>query len=174
MSSSKFLTLFSTQNKTTNNNFYLLLVTTALLSFFLLSDVAARPSSEKYYLRLAQSKDSEKTDLDITSIGILAFKENLVGYVDLNRLESDINGNGLTLDFGGGYVFNWDVSLYLSLGASLGYNKDNSDYLAAYYPEVGIVADITKKFGITASTRRYHHLYDENESIVMLGLVFRD
>jgi predicted porin len=145
-----------------------------MLSFLSVQNVAARSLSDKYYLRIAKSKDSEKTDLDITSIGVLALQKNFVGHVDLHRLKSDINGNATTLDFGGGYVFNWDISLYLSLGVSLGYNKDNSDYLTAYYPEVGIVADITKTFGITASTRRYHHLYEENENIVMIGLVFRD
>jgi hypothetical protein len=172
-SSSKILKLFS-KNRATKNGGYLLLVAAIILSLSTVQNAAARSLSDKYYLRIAKSKDSEKTDLDITSIGVLAFQKNYVGYVDLNRLESDINGNATTLDFGGGYVFNWDVSLYLSLGASLGYNKTNSDRLAAYYPEIGIVADITKNLGITASTKRYHRLYEENENIIMIGIVFRD
>ena len=93
---------------------------------------------------------------------------------ETNLLSGNWYVNVHTLDFGGGYAFNWDISLYLSLGASVGYNTTNSESIASYYPEVGVVADITKEFGITASTRRYHHLYEENENIVMFGLVFRD
>lgn len=170
---SRFLTLFSI-NRATNNSICLLLVSIIILSFLPVQNITARSLSDKYYLRLAKSKDSDKTDLDITSIGVLALQKNFVGHIDLHRLESDINGNATTLDFGGGYAFNWDISLYLSLGVSVGYNTTNDDTIASYYPEVGVVADITKKFGITASTRRYHHLYEENENIVMFGLVFRD
>ena len=97
----------------------------------------------------------------------------MVGYAKLSYLESDINGTGSTLDLGGGYSFNNDVSLYLLLGVSLGYNWDKDDYIAAYFPEVGIVMDITKTFGITVSGKRYFNLYEEDEDIVMLGLVFR-
>lgn len=55
----------------------------------------------------------------------------------------------------------------------LGYNWDKDDYIAAYFPEVGIVMDFTKTFGITVSGKRYFNLYEEDEDIVMLGLVFR-
>ena len=118
MISNTFSRLFSIRNKITKNSFYLLLPATILLSFFLVSDVTARSLSDKYYLRIEQSKSSEETDLDITSFGVLAFKKELVGLINLTHLESDINGNGVTLDFGGGYVFNWGISLYISLGVS--------------------------------------------------------
>ncbi|MCW8852214.1 MAG: hypothetical protein OQK44_06065, partial [Gammaproteobacteria bacterium] len=64
-------------------------------------------------------------------------------------------------------------SLYLLVGVSLGYNWDQDDYITAYFPEVGMVIDFTKTFGITASGKRYFNLYDGNENILMLGLVFR-
>lgn len=149
------------------------LAASILLLFLISPGVSANPTSDKYYLRIEQSKTSENDDLKITSIGMLALKNNMVGHVDLTQMESDINGKGLTLDLGGGYAFNWDVSLYLSLGISLGYNSNRDEFIAAYYPEAGIVVDITKTFGLTASTKRIYHLYENNEDIVMLGLVFR-
>ena len=97
----------------------------------------------------------------------------MVGYAKLSYLESDINGTGSTRDLAGGYSFNNDVSLYLLLGVSLGYNWDKDDHIAAYFPEVGIVMDFTKTLGITVSGKRYFNLYEEDEDIVMLGLVFR-
>ena len=145
-----------------------------LLFFSLLSGVNAGPEPDKSYLRLEQSKLSEKNDLKISSIGALVFKENTEGHIELSYLESDIHGNELALDFGGGYVFNWDVSLFLGLGISLGYNRDKGDFIGAYYPEAGIVWDITETFGITVSAKRFYNRYEENEDIVMMGLVFRN
>ena len=144
-----------------------------LLSLFMLSSFSAIAESNKYYLAIEHNISSDKNDLDITSVGMLSLKGNIVSSIKLSYLESDINGKGSTLDLGGGFAFNGDVSLYLLLGASLGYNWDKDDYIAAYFPEVGIVMDFTKTFGITVSGKRYFNLYEEDEDIVMLGLVFR-
>lgn len=62
---------------------------------------------------------------------------------------------------------------FLGLGISLGYNWDNEDFIATYYPEAGIVVDITKNFGLTVSKKRIFNLYGQDEDIIMLGLVFR-
>jgi hypothetical protein len=97
----------------------------------------------------------------------------MIGHVDLSYLDSDVNGGALALDFGAGLAYSWYVSPYISIGASLGYNWDNDETIAAYYPEVGIVADITRLFGMTISAKRYYSLYDEDENVYMLGLVFR-
>lgn len=150
------------------------LVVTFVLLFFLLSGANARPEQDKNYLRLEQNKSSDKNDLKISSIGALAFIKNTQGHIDLSYLESDIHGNELALDLAGGFVFNWDVSLFLGLGISLGYNTDKEDFIGAYYPEAGIVWDMTESFGITVSAKRFYHRYEENEDIVMMGLVFRE
>ena len=50
---------------------------------------------------------------------------------------------------------------------------DKDETIAAYFPEVGIVADITKSFGMSLSARRYYSLYEEDEDVIMLGLVFK-
>jgi hypothetical protein len=97
----------------------------------------------------------------------------MVGHVDLSYLDSDIDGSALALDFGAGIAYNWYVSPYISIGASLGYNWDNDETIAAYFPEVGIVADLTKSFGMSLGARRYYSLYEEDEDVIMLGLVFR-
>ena len=161
-------------NKSTRNNHrYIKLKASLLLSFLMLSGVSATAAPDKHYLAIEHNLSSDKNDLDITSIGMLSLKGNMAGYGKLSYLESDINGTGSTLDLGGGYSFNGDVSLYLLLGISLGYNWDRDDYIAAYFPEVGIVMDFTKTFGITVSGKRYFNLYEEDEDVVMLGLVFR-
>ena len=142
-------------------------------SCFMFSCVSDAAAPDKYYLAIEHNISSDKNDLDITSVGMLSLKGNMAGLVKLSYLESDINGTGSTLDLGGGYSFNNDVSLYLLLGVSLGYNWDKDDYITAYFPEVGIVMDITKTFGITLSGKRYFNLYEEDEDIVMFGVVFR-
>lgn len=134
-------------------------------------NVQAEP--DKSYLRIEQSKPSDENDLTITTIGGLIFEENMLAHVDLSYLDSDLNGQGATLDFGGGYVINWDVSLFLGVGASLGYNWDDEGVIATYYPEAGIVVDITNNFGLTVSVRRIFNLYDEDVDVIMLGIVFR-
>ncbi len=144
-----------------------------LLSFFMLSSFSATAAPDKYYLAIEHSISSDKNDLNITSIGMLSLKGNIAGSAKLNYLKSDINGDGSTLDLAGGYTFGGDISPYLLLGVSLGYNWDQDDYITAYFPEIGIAMDFTKTFGITVSGKRYFNLYDGNENIVMLGLVFR-
>ncbi len=155
------------------NRRYILLVAPILLFISLHSDVTAAAVDDKYYLILEHNKSTDKNDLDITSIGMLSLKDNKAGYVKLSHMKSESNGNGTTLDLGGGYAFNGGISFYLMLGVALGYNWDNDDYIAAYFPEVGIVLDISKTFGITVSGKRYYNLYEKDEDVVMLGLVFR-
>lgn len=143
-----------------------------LLFLFLLSGFSAKAETSKNYLRIERSLSNERDDLTVTSIGGLVFKENTAAHIDLSYLESDINGDGLALDLGVGYVFNWDVSLFLGVGVSLGHNWDNDDAIAAYYPEAGLVVELAKSFGLTVSAKRYFNLYDENEDIVKIGLLF--
>ena len=97
----------------------------------------------------------------------------MAAHIDLTYLESVSKGNALTLDIGGGYVFNWDVSLYLGVGFAIGYNRDTKDTITAYYPEAGVVIDLTESLGLTISQKRYFNLYGQDEDVTMLGLVFR-
>jgi len=156
-----------------NNRQYTRLKNSLLFSFFMLSGASAAASPDKPYLIIEHNISSNESGLDISSIGMLSFKDNLAGYAKLSYLESDVNIKGSTLDFGGGYSFNGDVSLYLLFGVSLGYNWDKNDHIAAYVPEIGVVMDFTKTFGMTVSGKRYFNLLDKDEDIVMLGLVFR-
>lgn len=87
-----------------------------ILFIFLFSGIPAQAEPKKSYLRIEQNKSSDDNDLQITSIGGLIFDKDMEAHIDLTHLESDSNGKALTLDFGGGYVFNWDVSLFLGLG----------------------------------------------------------
>ena len=164
--------MFIWLNKSTSGTCVQLAATLAIF-ILLLSDVNAMAEPDKKYLRIQQSQSSEKNDLKISSIGALVFTEDGAGHLDLTYLESDKHGDVLGLDFGGGYVFNWDLSLYLGLGVSLGYNRDKEDFNASYYPEASIILDITSTFGISGSVKRHQHLYGENDAVVMLGLVFR-
>jgi len=133
----------------------------------------AQAEPDKAYLRIEQSKPSDENDLTITTIGGLFFEDNMQAHVDLSYLDSDLNGQGATLDFGGGYVFDWNVALFLGVGISLGYNWDDEGLIATYYPEAGIVVNLTSNFGLTVSARRIFNLYDQDEDVIMLGIVFR-
>jgi len=129
--------------------------------------------ADKSYFRVEQSKPSNKNDLNITTIGGFVFKDNVYAHVDLSYLDSELNGRGATLDFGTGFIFDWDVSIFLGIGVSFGYNWDDESLIATYYPETGIVVDITDNFGLTMSVRRIFNLYDQDEDVIMLGVVFR-
>ncbi len=163
---------FNLFTKFIHQNFFKISICSLLLSYQIITGTAlAEP--DKSYLRIEQSKPNEENDLTITTIGALIFENNMQAHVDLSYLDSDLNGQGGTLDFGGGYVFNWNVSVFLGIGISLGYNWDNEDPIATYYPEAGIVVDITKSIGLTVSARRIYNLYDQESDIIMLGMVFR-
>ena len=131
------------------------------------------PQPEKMYTRIAYGQSPDTHELNLTSIGVISFEKNLVGHVDLAYLNSDTDGDAVALDLGAGFAFNWYVSPYLLIGASLGYNWDQDKAIAAYFPEVGVVVDFTRTFGMSLSARRYFSLYEQEENMVMLGLVFR-
>ena len=145
-----------------------------ILAFLFIEEVSAEGVLEKNYLRIQHNAPSYNENLSISSLGMLAIQDSLVGMVDLSYLHSGTNGDAVTLDLGAGYAFNWNVSPYLLLGISLGYNWDQEDAITAYFPEAGLVIDFTSTFGVTVSAKRYFNLYEEDESIVMLGLVFRN
>jgi hypothetical protein len=125
------------------------------------------------YARLAHGKSPDTHELNVTSIGVISFENNMVGHVDLAYLDADSDGKAVAVDLGAGIAFKWYVSPYLSIGTSLGYNWDQDKAIAAYFPEVGVVADFTRTFGMSLSARRYYSLYEQDENMVMLGLVFR-
>ncbi len=149
-----------------------ILVYSLLVSCLLIAG-NAQAEADKSYLRLEQNKPSDEYDLSITTIGGLIFEDDMEAHIDLSYLDSDLNGQAAALDFGGGYVFNWNVSLFIGLGVSLGYNWDDKSYITSYYPEAGIVLDLTKNLGLTVSARRIYNLYDQETDVIMLGVVFR-
>jgi len=153
---------------------YFQIITSAICLFLIgFSGVAADTQPNKYYLRIGHGESHDSNEINVTTLGVVSLKDNMVGHFDLSYLDSDTNGQAAALEFGAGFAFNWYVSPYLSIGASLGYNWDEDEAVAAYFPELGVVVDVTKRFGITFSGRRYYSLYQEDEDIIMLGLVFR-
>lgn len=166
----------NSSNNSRNNRRYLYtqLIAFIVLAFLLIEEVTAEGVLEKNYFRLQHNVPSYNENLSISSMGMLAIQNSLVGLVDLSYLHSGKNGDAATLDLGAGYAFNWNISPYLLLGISLGYNWDQEDTITAYFPEAGLVVDFTNNFGVTVSAKRYFSLYDNDESIVMLGLVFRN
>lgn len=162
------------KRNTGSKQFYLCLITCCLLSFLMISgNSVAAPKPETYYFQIEHNIPYDDNDLDVTSVGLLSFKNNSVGYANLNYVDSEINGSAATVDLAGGFAYTGDISLYVSVGISLGYNWDIEDYITAYYPEVGVLADFTKTFGMKLTAKRYFNIYDTNEDVVMLGLVFR-
>ena len=168
-----FYALFYRYDNSTNIRKLIIPVIAYTLSFILLfSGASAQAGSRKNYLQIERSLATKNNDLTVTSIGALLFNNDAGSHVDLTYLESDSNGKGLTLDVGGNYVFRWQVSFFIGAGVALGYNQDSGDYIAAYYPEAGAVYEVTNRFGITVSGKRYFNLYERPENIVKLGLLF--
>ena len=169
------LTLFFARKKrlAISNHSVLKFTAAILLSFNSFTAATASPQPDKMYARFAYGASPDTDELNVASIGVISFEKYLVGHADLAYLDSDTDGKAATLDLGAGFAFNWYVSPYLSIGVSLGYNWDQDEAVAAYFPEVGVVVDFSRTFGMTISGRRYYSLYEQDEDIVMLGLVFR-
>ncbi len=145
-----------------------------LLSMIVNSAIAAEVEQEKFYIRIAHGVSSDNNNPGVTSLGALSLENNMIGHADLTYLNSENDGKAISLEFGAGLAYDWRLSPYLSIGASLGYNWDSEEYLAAWFPEIGLIVNITDRFGVSVSSRRYYSLYDEDEDIVSLGLVFRN
>ena len=156
-----------------SNHSCLKFIAAILLSFNSFTAATASSQPDKMYARLAHGTSPDTQELNLTSIGVISFENSMVGHVDLGYLDSDADGQALVLNFGAGLAFSWYVSPYLSIGASLGYNWDKDEAIAAYFPEVGVVVDFSRTFGMSLSARRYYSLYEQDENMVMLGLVFR-
>ena len=170
----RFTLFFARQIICAISNHSCVLFTNAILLFCVSFTAAtAGPQPDKMYARIAHGTSPDTHELNVTSIGAISFEKYMVGHADLAYLNSDTDGDAVALDLGAGLAFKWHVSPYLSIGASLGYNWDQEKAIAAYFPEAGVVVDFTRTFGMTLSARRYYSLYEQDEDIVMLGLVFR-
>lgn len=125
------------------------------------------------YLQIERSKQTDM-GLRTTLIGGIGFKNKMVGHGGLSYIESVDNGDALALDIGAGAAFHAGVTFFVGGGFLLGYNWDNSDYIGAYYPEVGVVARVSGVFGMMVTGKRYYNLYDgaEDENVLMLSLLF--
>ena len=153
--------------KTVNTNVGLFLLILLLPSFVLGADV------EENYLRIERSQQTDM-GLRVTSVGGFGLNRERVGHVALSYIESVGDGDGLALDLGGGVSFHAGVTFFLGVGLLLGYNWDNNDFIGAYYPEAGVVAQITKTFGVVVTGKRYFNLYNgaDDENVVIFGLLF--
>ena len=169
-----FTLFFARQIKSAmNNHSSLKLLAAIVLSCNSFTAATASPQPDKMYGRLVHGTSPDTHELTVSSIGVISFENYLVGHADLAYLDSDTDGGAAVLDLGAGFAFKWYVSPYLSLGASLGYNWDQEKAIAAYFPEAGFVVDFTRTFGMSLSARRYYSLYEQEENVIMLGLVFR-
>lgn len=131
-------------------------------------------AADKSYLRLEKNKSSDLNDLKITTIGGLVYENEKQAHLGLTHLESDVVGDSLALDFGGGYVFGRDISLFLGVGVSLDYNYDNDDFNDRYFAEAGVVLDLSNKFSISVRQQHFFNRSDDYEEVVMFGLLFRN
>ncbi|MCW8830388.1 MAG: hypothetical protein OQK32_02590 [Gammaproteobacteria bacterium] len=145
----------------------------SLAGFFVLLITTTAALADQSNLRLEQNRSSDLNDRKITSIGALQFKKDMEAHIDLVHRESDIVGDSLALDFGGGYVFRGTISLFLGAGISLDYNLDVDEFNDQYYAEAGLVLDLTKKLGITVRQQHFFHQPDDYEKVIMLGVLFR-
>ena len=143
-----------------------------LLIAFLLPGFVFEAKAETVFFHVERNQEND-FGLNLTSIGALGLDPGSIGHIDLSYIESVNEGDGVVLDFGGGVTYDLGVTLFMSMGFIFGYNYDNKDGIASYYPEVGAIARLTKTFGLVASARRYKNLYNgvDDEDMVMFGLL---
>ncbi len=149
--------------------------TALLLITFLLPNLAFANSGETIFLHLERSQKNE-LDFQVSSVGALGLNKNSIGHINLSYIESPVEGDAVSLDLGGGMSYRAGVTFFLSISFMFGYNYDNDDYIAAYYPQVGIIARLTNSIGLVASSRQYRNLYDSTGDldVVMFALLFRN
>lgn len=132
---------------------------------------AAVGRQETVLLRVEQRRESQG-EPRITTVGMFGIGNGKMAHVDLTSIESNTAGNGAGIEIGVGYLIPTGVTLFTGVGVLLGYNSDSGEFIASYYPEVGIILQITKEFGISASHKRYYNLYNRMEVVTLFGLVF--
>ncbi|MCF6336698.1 MAG: hypothetical protein L3J84_01920 [Gammaproteobacteria bacterium] len=125
------------------------------------------------FLRIEKSTQSN-ADLRIISIGGFGFDDGKIGHVDLSYIKSVNEGDSLAMDAGAAYAYNAGATFFVGGGFLLGYNWDKNGVIGAFYPEAGVVINITKSAGVILSTKRYFNLYDNTEDVIMFGLLFSD
>lgn len=142
--------------------------------FFVPSAVVAQ---ENLLLRFEKSRPSDNiNDPEIASIGAFSLTAGKVGNFDIINFKSDVEGEIWGFDIGLGYSFGSTGSpliMYLGFGLMLGYNTDQSDYIAGYYPSVGLVYSLKPGVGVTASAKRYYSVYDDSIDAMMVGVVLK-
>ncbi len=142
--------------------------------FFVPSAVVAQ---ENMFLRFEKNRPADNlNDPEIVSLGAFSLSTEKVGNFDIINFKSDVEGEIWGFDFGLGYSFSSRGSpliMYLGFGLMLGYNTDQSDYIAGYYPSAGLVYSIKQGVGVTASAKRYYNVYDDSIDAIMVGVVLK-
>ncbi len=133
----------------------------------------AEADTGQEFFHMERSIETDK-DLQLTSIGGFGLADGVVGHADLSYIESVGDGDGLAIDMGAGISYRMGATFFLGAGVLFGYNWDSNDYIRAYYPEAGIVIQITDSFALTLTGKRYYNLASTNddENVVMFGLLF--
>lgn len=152
-----------------------------ILSSLILCSVFFAPSAavaqENMLLRFEKNRPTDNlNDPEIVSLGAFSLSEGKVGNFDIINFKSDVEGKIWGFDFGLGYSFSSRGSpliMYLGFGFMLGYNTDQSDYIAGYYPSAGLVYSIKQGVGVTASAKRYYNVYDDSIDAIMVGVVLK-
>lgn len=125
---------------------------------------------ESTLLRIERRNPSEG-EPEITNVGAFGAGGGKYAHLDVSYLKSKKDGNGWGLDVGGGYLLPTTAILYLGAGFLLGDNVEQHKLIDAFYPEVGVIINVTSEFGISASKKRYFHLNGRTEDVIMLGIV---
>jgi hypothetical protein len=72
---------------------YFQIITSAICLFLIgLSGVAADARPDKYYLRIGHGESHNSNEINVTALGVVSLKDNMVGHIDLSYLDSDTNG----------------------------------------------------------------------------------
>ena len=147
-----------------------LMTTAALLLLVGTSGVARAAEAEVSMMHFAQRKNSESGPR-ITTLGVYAVRDGTAAHFDVAEYDDPQGGKAWATEFGAGYLLPTRVNVFIGGGVVAGYRRTGGDYFAAWYPEIGAVIPLTDSFGVSVSKRRYQKLYQQNEDVLMFGLV---
>ncbi len=130
----------------------------------------AQKPSEVAFARVERSVEIDD-GLRITSLGGFGISEGKVGHLDLVYVESNGRGNTLGVELGGGLAFRAGVTLYVGVGALVGYDSKD-DLVGTLYPELGAALHFTRTLGLIATGKLYANLKGDSEEVLLLGLLW--
>lgn len=133
-------------------------------------------AAETTLLRIEQRKESEGFPR-VTTIGAfgIGIGNGKMAHMDISYMENERDavsgakpGNAWGFELGVGYLIPTQVTLFIGGGFLLAMQK--GDFIKTYFPEAGILFQVSDGVALTASKKRYMKLHGDTEDVIAFGL----